>query len=100
EPGVYGILVTIVDKSGLSVSSRVKDTVAQTLTSISLYNGTTKAVLNPSSSLTVTGTSQTLMATALDQFGNVLTNQPSFTWASTAYPSGGKPSLSGSGNTE
>ena len=82
------LLVTIVDGSGLSVTSSVKVTVAQTLTSISLYTGATKALVNPSTPLKVTGTSQTLAAVALDQFGNALAAQPSFTWAATSYPSG------------
>ena len=100
EAGVYGISVTIVDKSGLSVTSSVKVTVAQTLTGISLYSGATKVLVNPSTPLKVTGTSQTLTAMALDQFGNALAIQPSFTWASTSYPSGAKPSFTGSGSTE
>ena len=79
EAGVYGISVTIVD-GGLSVTSSVKVTVAQTLTSISLYSGDQKALVNPNTPLKVTGTSQTLTAMALDQFGNALAIQPSFTW--------------------
>ena len=90
EAGVYGISVSIVDKSGLSVTSSVKVTVAQTLTSISLCNGGTKTVVSPAAALKVTGTSQTLTAVALDQFGNALATQPPFTWATPTCPSGAK----------
>ncbi len=100
KPGVYSLSVTIVDPSSLSVSSTVKVTVAQTLTSISLANGTTKAVVAPGGTLTVTGASQPLTATGLDQFGNPMASQPAFTWTATSYPSGAKPTFSGSGGTE
>ena len=100
EAGVYGITVTIVDGSGLSVTSSVKVTVVQTLTSISLYTGGSKALVNPSTPLKVTGTSQTLVAMAVDQFGNAMATQPTFTWSATAYPSGAKPSFTSGGGTE
>ena len=80
-------------RRGLSVTSSVKVTVAQTLTGISLYTGGAKVLVNPSTPLKVTGTSQTLSAVALDQFGNALAIQPSFTWAATSYPSGAMPSF-------
>src|SRR5271165_2194070 len=48
EAGVYGISVTLVDKSGLSVTSSVKVNVAQILTGINLYSGATKALVTRS----------------------------------------------------
>ena len=99
EAGVYGLKVTIVDPSGLSVASSLNVTVVPALTSISLYSGA-NVLVNSNSLLDVTGTSQTLRAVALDQFGNQLATQPSFSWSPTLYPAGAKPSLAGSGNTE
>ncbi len=59
KAGNYGFLVTITDQGGLSTTSSVTVTVNQTLTTISLAG-------------------QPLAATAFDQFGNALTNQPAF----------------------
>jgi hypothetical protein len=100
EAGVYGILVTIVDKSGLSVTSSLKVTVVPTLTSINLYSGAAKVLVNSGTQVKVTGTIQTLSALGTDQFGYPMAVQPSYTWTATTYPSGAKPTLSNTSGTE
>ena len=100
EAGVYGITVTIVNKSGLSIASNVNVTVVQTPTHINLYSGPSEVLVNPNTRLDVSGTSETLSAMVADQFGNPLAVQPACTWAATSYSSGGEPSLANSGGTE
>ena len=71
QAGTYNFLVTITDADGNSTTSSVNVTVSQTLTSISV---------SPTSATLFGGTSQPFAATALDQFGNALVSQPTFTW--------------------
>ena len=99
EAGVYGISVTIVDGSGLSVSSSLKVTVVQTPAGMNLYSGAGKVLVNPNAPLNVTGTSQTLTAVALDQFGNALATQPALAWSAISYPGGAMPSFSTNSST-
>ena len=99
EAGIYGISVKIVDPSGLSVSSNLQVNVAQTISGVSLFAGTAKTLVNPNTPLNVTGTSESLSAVAVDQFGNAIANQPTFTWSPSSYPNGAMPSLSTSGST-
>jgi hypothetical protein len=70
--GAYTFQVAITDAYGLSVSSSVAVTVNQTLTSI---------VVTPGSATVADGHSQQFTASALDQFGNTLSSQPSFVWS-------------------
>ena len=70
--GDYGISVTIVDKGGLSVTSSLKVTVTQTLTSILVSPGTTSIQA---------GAAQQFNAQGLDQFQRVMATQPTFTWS-------------------
>ncbi len=100
EAGLYGLTVTIVNKSGLSVTSGVKVMVVQTVAGISLYSGSAKTLVNSGTQLTVTGTSQTLAAMGVDQFGYPMAVQPSCTWTATTYPSGAKPSLASASGLE
>ena len=72
KAGNYGFQVTIADAGGLSTTSTVNVTVAQTLTSI---------IVSPASATLNENATQQFTATAYDQFGNALTMQPSFTWA-------------------
>jgi aryl-phospho-beta-D-glucosidase BglC (GH1 family) len=69
--GNYTFQVTITDPAGLSVTSSVPVTVAQTLSSV---------VVSPSSASVTAGATKQFTAQADDQFGNSLANQPSFTW--------------------
>ena len=57
KAGTYGVLVTITDASGLSVSSSLQINVAATLTSIAVYPLGGKVAVG-SSTLKVTGTSE------------------------------------------
>ena len=72
--GTYVFTVTIANQGGLTVTSAVSVTVAQTLTSI---------VVTPASVTLGLGAVQQFAATAYDQFGNALATQPAFTWTTT-----------------
>ncbi len=72
KAGAYSFLVTIKDAGGLSVTSSVSVTVNQTLTSI--------AITPAPASVAANGTQQ-FSASGKDQFGNVLSSQPAFTWS-------------------
>ena len=69
--GAYTFVVSITDSGSMGTTSSVNVTVSQTLTSISVTPGT--------ATLGSAGTQQ-FAASALDQFGNALTSQPTFTW--------------------
>jgi hypothetical protein len=72
KAGSYTFLVTITNAGGLSTTSSVSVTVNQTLTTINVTPATVALPLN--------GTKQ-FSASALDQFGMVMSPQPSFTWS-------------------
>ena len=82
--GSYSFKVTITDAGGLSTTSSVSVTVNQTETSLSL---------TPAKSTITSGGTAQLSVTALDQFGQSMATQPSFTWSVTA--GGGSVSTSG-----
>ena len=67
-------MVTIADSSGLSTTSSVSVTVNQVVAHISV----TPAIVTIGP-----GATQQFSATANDQFGNALVQQPTFTWATT-----------------
>ncbi len=69
--GSYTFLVTITDPSGLTATSSVNVTVKQTLNSIVVTPNTATVQENKSLQLTAKG---------YDQFGNLLVQQPDFTW--------------------
>jgi hypothetical protein len=83
--GSYTFQVTITDTSSLTVTSSVTVTVNQTRTSIGVSPG--RVTLTP-------GSTQRFTASALDQFGNAMATQPSFTWS---IDSGGIGSISSTG---
>jgi hypothetical protein len=70
--GTYLIRMTVTDQGNASVSSAVSVTVNQTLTSIAV---------SPASPSVSPGASQQFTAAALDQFGQPMASQPSFTWS-------------------
>ena len=70
--GAYTFQVTITDSGGLTVTSTVNVTVNQTFTSI---------VVSPSSVSLPDRGKQQFAAQALDQFGQALASQPTFTWS-------------------
>lgn len=74
KAGAYTLTATITDSSGLMATTAVSVAVAQTLTAIAV---------SPATASVVAGTTRQFSASATDQFGNVLTTQPSFTWAVT-----------------
>jgi hypothetical protein len=72
QAGNYTFLATITDPGGLTASSSVTVTVNPTCTTIAV---------SPASMTMPDGSKQQFAATALDQFGNALASQPSFTWS-------------------
>jgi len=79
KAGNYSFQVTITDPEGDSItSSDVNVTVNQTLTSI---------VVTPNPVNVADDTTRQFTATGLDQFGNPLTAQPTFTWSSSGLGS-------------
>ncbi len=84
--GTYTFQVTITDPSGLTAVSNVTVTVVQTVSSISITPGNYVTVAD--------GAKQQFTAVALDQFGQALAAQPTFTWQ-VSSSSGGTISSSG-----
>jgi len=74
KAGGYTLTATIADAGGLTISSAVNVTVAQTLTG---------AIVTPAVATVTAGARQQFTATAIDQFGNALAVQPTFTWSAT-----------------
>ncbi len=87
KAGTYSFKVTIVDAGGLSVTTTNSAAVLPTLTSISITTPSGVAIA-AGSTLAVSGTSQSITAQGLDQFGNLLATQPTFTWSFNSLPSG------------
>ncbi len=85
KAGTYNFLVTISDGTFTTTSS-VGVAVSQTLTSIALA---------PTGAFVTQGSTKQFGATALDQFGNALSNQPTFAWSVTSTGTGGTVSQSG-----
>jgi len=73
--GSYTFLVTLTNPLGLTATSSVAVLVNQTATSLTL---------TPSSASLPAGTTQQFTPTAKDQFNNVLSTQPAFSWSLTA----------------
>ena len=72
KAGSYTFQATITDVDGLSANSTVNVTVNQTLNGV--------AVSPPVANLTAAGTQQ-FTAASVDQFGNPMPSQPSWTWS-------------------
>ncbi len=87
KAGTYSFKVTIVDGGGLSVATTANELVSATLTSIAITTSS-GAVVAAGSTLSVSGTSQSIAAQGLDQFGNILATQPTFTWSFNSLPAG------------
>jgi hypothetical protein len=85
KAGTYMFTVRIVDAGGLSVSTSSTVVVTPAFASVGISAG--GRVINPSSILVVSSTSQALVAQGLDQFGIALATQPTFTWSTTTIPS-------------
>ncbi len=73
--GDYEFQVTITDGGGLSVTDTVAITIVSTLTTIDV---------TPSSVSMDIGSTQQFTAVGLDQFGNAMVTQPTFSWSTTA----------------
>ncbi|HLA84944.1 MAG TPA: fibronectin type III domain-containing protein, partial [Thermoguttaceae bacterium] len=74
-PGDYVFRVTIADADGLTVASDVPVTVNAAMNSI---------VVSPAPVTMSAGGTQPFTATAYDQFGDVISIQPTFIWSATA----------------
>lgn len=71
KAGTYTFQATIIDAGGSTATSNVIVTVNQTLTSMAL---------TPELSTITAGSTLQLTASLLDQFGNAMSSQPTFTW--------------------
>jgi hypothetical protein len=76
--GTYTFQATVTDQKGLSITSDVTVTVTPTATSIMVLPGNWQVAVN---------TKQQFNAVAFDQFGNLMTPQPGFTWTVTGVGS-------------
>ncbi len=72
QAGSYTFQVVVTDAGGLTATSEVSVTVDQTITSIEV---------SPSTATVAAGASRSLTAQARDQFGALLSPQPSFAWS-------------------
>src|SRR5262249_7308718 len=72
KAGSYTFQVTIKDADGLTTTSSVTVSVNQTLTSIAV---------SPATATVADGATQQFAASGSDQFGNVLSTQPAFSWS-------------------
>jgi hypothetical protein len=72
KAGAYQFQVVVTNSFGITSTSTVSVTVQQTLSSISL---------TPSKVTLRNNQTQTFTANGYDQFGLIMTNQPTFTWA-------------------
>ena len=72
KAGTYNFVVTIADAGGLTATSSVTVTVNQTLTSI---------LVSPAVAALNENQTQQFTAVGYDQFGQVMTSEPSFTWS-------------------
>lgn len=72
KAGTYVFTVTITDAEGLSVTSSVGVVVKQKITSVAVTPGTATVKVR---------LKQQFSAKAYDQFGTLLTTQPTFTWS-------------------
>ncbi len=72
KAGPYTFTVVVRDGEGLTATTSVEVLVEQTLSAMSI---------NPKSITVGAGSIQQFTATALDQFGNTLALQPTFTWS-------------------
>jgi hypothetical protein len=95
--GQYTFRVTVTDRDGLSTTSEVQVNVVQTLTAITVQT-TSGAKLISNSQFNATGSSLTLSAVGLDQFGAVMAQQPAITWQTMSMPTGASADLARSGN--
>jgi len=85
--GNYTFTVTIIDpNSGLSATSSVNVVVQQVLSSVTI---------SPASATLFDGSSQQFTAASVDQFGNSVTPQPTFTWSVSSGGAGGTVSSTG-----
>jgi hypothetical protein len=75
DAGQYTFQVTVTDSTGATGTASVPVSVGQTLTSITV---------SPATVTVVSGNTQSFTATGLDQFGNAMTTQPTFTWNAAA----------------
>jgi hypothetical protein len=80
QAGSYNFLVTITDPAGATTTSTVGVMVTQALITINV---------TPFTSITSDGITQPFAATAFDQFGQALLNQPVFTWSVASGGAGG-----------
>jgi hypothetical protein len=80
QAGTYTFQVSVTDSLGATGSNTVTVSVQQALISITV---------SPSTATVADGASKQFTATALDQFGNAMPTQPTFTWTVDSPAAGG-----------
>ena len=98
KAGTYGVSVRIVDAGGLSTTVATSVVVTPTLTSFSVSTALGQ-VVGSGSTLVVSGASQSLVSSAVDQFGSTMSGTPALVWSVSALSQGAStPGLTSSGN--
>ena len=98
KAGTYGVSVRIVDGGGLSTTAIASVTVTPTLTGFSVSTASGQ-LIGSGSTLAVSGVSQSLVASGLDQFGGAMSGTPALIWSMTSLPQGASaPIFTTSGN--
>lgn len=95
--GTYIVNVSALNGSKLISSGNLKFTVAQTLSGIGVKTSDGTAITTKA--LIVNGTSQQLLATAIDQFGQPLVKQPTIAWQVLTQPAATSTPIVKTGNT-
>ena len=94
--GTYRVKVTIQSPGSPASDVSIQVNVGQVLTSLSVATSAGKKL--SSSTQTVSGVDERLTATALDQFGLAMVEQPAVSWQIIKSPSGSSPTLTADGN--
>ncbi len=95
--GTYQLQLTVTDGAGLSTTTTQTVTVTPTITRLELQSpGNT--VQSGGRSIRTGGSSANLVAIAYDQFGVAVSSPLTYSWRSTATPSGGTATFTSQGN--
>lgn len=94
--GTYRVKVTIQSPGGTASEASIQINVVQVLTSLSASTSAGKNL--SSTSQTLSGVDERLTASALDQFGRAMAEQPAVSWQIVKFPTGSSPTLTGDGN--
>jgi hypothetical protein len=88
KAGNYDLQVSARDAGGLSVVSKLRVTVAQTVTQLSLATSSGATITDEQ---TIVDKTQRVVVRGTDQFGNAMATIPSITWTQVKGPTGANP---------